>query len=164
GARLELPRQYAERAVYLVSGAVEVVGRAIDPLRMAVFADGDETVIEAQAPSVLMLLGGDPVGNRFIEWNFVSSSRPRIEQAMARAIARVGFLILLTTAAFCAGVVPDQPLQSTGVPWHDAAQAVLRIAWWLWMAWVLVAFLRAFVIVERRPREGKLLQDLLAGL
>jgi hypothetical protein len=50
---------------------------------MAVFADGDETVIEAQAPSVLMLLGGHPVGDRFIEWNFVSSSRQRIEQAKA---------------------------------------------------------------------------------
>jgi redox-sensitive bicupin YhaK (pirin superfamily) len=83
GARLELPRQYAERAVYLVSGAVGVGGRAINPLRMAVVADGDETVIEAQAPSVLMLLGGDPVGDRFIEWNFVSSSRQRIEQAKA---------------------------------------------------------------------------------
>jgi len=83
---------------------------------------------------------------------------------VARAIARVGFLILLTIALLYAGIVPYQPLQSTGVPWHDAAQAVLRIAWWLWMAWFLVGFLRAFVIVERRPREGKLLQDLLAGL
>lgn len=83
---------------------------------------------------------------------------------LARAIARVGFLILLTIALLYAGIVPYQPLESTGVGWHDAAQAVLRIAWWLWMAWFLVGFLRAFVIVERRPREGKLLQDLLAGL
>lgn len=83
---------------------------------------------------------------------------------LARAIARVGFLILLTLALLYAGIVPYQPLQSTGVPWHDAAQAVLKMAWWLWMAWFLVGFLRAFVIVERRPREGKLLQDLLAGL
>ena len=83
GARVELPRQYAERAVYLVSGTVEAGGRVIDPLRMAVFADGAEVVIEALAPSVLMLLGGDPVGERFIEWNFVSSSRRRIEQAKA---------------------------------------------------------------------------------
>jgi redox-sensitive bicupin YhaK (pirin superfamily) len=83
GARFELPRQYAERALYLVSGAIEADGQAIDPLRMAVFADGAETVIEALAPSVLMLLGGDPVGERFIEWNFVSSSRQRIEQAKA---------------------------------------------------------------------------------
>jgi small-conductance mechanosensitive channel len=83
---------------------------------------------------------------------------------MARAIGRVGFLILLTVSLLYAGIVPYQPLQSTGVPWHDAAQAILRIAWWLWMAWFLVGFLRAFVIVEHRPREGKLLQDLLAGL
>jgi redox-sensitive bicupin YhaK (pirin superfamily) len=83
GARVELPRQYAERALYLVSGAVEAGGRVIDPRRMAVFADGAETVIEALAPSILMLLGGDPVGERFIEWNFVSSSRQRIEQAKA---------------------------------------------------------------------------------
>ena len=81
GARVELPRQYAERAAYLVSGAIEAGGRVIDPLRMAVFADGAETVIEALAPSVMMLLGGDPVGERFIEWNLVSSSRRRIEQA-----------------------------------------------------------------------------------
>jgi small-conductance mechanosensitive channel len=83
---------------------------------------------------------------------------------MARAIARVDFRILLTIALLYAGIVPYHPLQSTGVPWHDAAQAVLRIAWWLWMAWFLVGFLRAFVIVEHRPRESKLLQELLAGL
>jgi hypothetical protein len=44
---------------------------------------GTRTVIETLAPTVLMLLGGDPVGERFIEWNFVSSSRQRIEQAKA---------------------------------------------------------------------------------
>ena len=72
---------------------------------------------------------------------------------IARAIARVGCLALLTIALLYAGIVPYHPLQSTGVPWHDAAQAVLKIAWWLWMAWFLVGFLRAFVIVERRPHE-----------
>jgi small-conductance mechanosensitive channel len=83
---------------------------------------------------------------------------------IARAIARVGFLTLLTIALLYAGIVPYRPLQPIGVPWHDAANAVLKIAWWLWMAWFLVGFLRAFVIIEHRPREGKLLQDLLAGV
>jgi hypothetical protein len=50
---------------------------------MAVFARGAEAVVVATAPSVLMLLGGTPVGERFIEWNFVSSSRERIAQAKA---------------------------------------------------------------------------------
>ena len=42
--------------------------------------------------------------------------------------------------------------------------AVLKIAWWAWGAWLLVGFLRSFLIFERRPREAKLLQDLIAGL
>ena len=50
------------------------------------------------------------------------------------------------------------------MPFRDAAHAVLKIAWWLWAAWFLVGFLRAFVVTEHRPREGKLIQDLLAGL
>jgi redox-sensitive bicupin YhaK (pirin superfamily) len=51
--------------------------------QLAVFARGAGAVLEATAPSVLMLLGGAPIGERFIEWNFVSSSRARIEQAKA---------------------------------------------------------------------------------
>jgi hypothetical protein len=64
---------------------------------------------------------------------------------MARAIARVGFLILLTIALLYAGIAPYQPLQSTGVPWHDAAHAVLKIAWWLWMAWFLVGLVQGLL-------------------
>ena len=50
---------------------------------MIVFEEQAPAVVQASAPSVLMLLGGAPVGQRFIEWNFVSSSRDRIEQAKA---------------------------------------------------------------------------------
>jgi redox-sensitive bicupin YhaK (pirin superfamily) len=50
---------------------------------MIIFERNAPAVIEALSPSVLMLLGGEPVGQRFIEWNFVSSSRERIEQAKA---------------------------------------------------------------------------------
>ena len=56
------------------------------------------------------------------------------------------------------------PLPSTGSPFRDAVHGALQVAWWLWAAWFLVSCLRAFVIVEHRPREGKLLQDLLASL
>lgn len=83
GARVALPQEYAERAAYLVSGAVSANGQAVAPTQMIVF-DGDaHTVLQASASSVLMLLGGEPVGQRFIEWNFVSSSQERIEQAKA---------------------------------------------------------------------------------
>jgi small-conductance mechanosensitive channel/CRP-like cAMP-binding protein len=83
---------------------------------------------------------------------------------LARAILRVMVLILLTIVLVNAEIVPYQPLQFTGSPFLDAVHAALKVAWWLFAAWFLVGFLRAFVIVEHRPREGKLLQDLLAGL
>ncbi|HEU0154540.1 MAG TPA: mechanosensitive ion channel family protein [Stellaceae bacterium] len=81
-----------------------------------------------------------------------------------RAIARVILLIVLTIVLLRAGVVPYRPLVITGAPLSDAVRAVLKIAWWFWAAWFVVGFLRAFVVTERRPREGKLIQDLLAGL
>ncbi len=83
---------------------------------------------------------------------------------LGRAIVRVVFLVFLTIAFVRADIVPYQPLRSTGTPLLDVVHGALKIAWWLWAAWFLVGFLRAFVIVERRPRESKLLQDLIAGL
>lgn len=83
---------------------------------------------------------------------------------VSRAIVRVCFLVALTIVLLHAGVVPYQPLTLTGVPFQDAVHAVLKIAWWLWAAWFLVGLLRAFAVSEHRPREGKLIQDLLAGL
>lgn len=83
GTTLEMPADYPERAAYVVSGRIEVDGQIIDALRMAVFDAGDTPVLKALEPSVVMVLGGEPVGQRFIDWNFVSSSKERIEQAKA---------------------------------------------------------------------------------
>src|SRR5882724_757027 len=60
GTRMSMPREYAERAAYLVSGAVEADGSAITAAQMAVFGSGAEATVRATAPSVLMLLGGAP--------------------------------------------------------------------------------------------------------
>jgi small-conductance mechanosensitive channel/CRP-like cAMP-binding protein len=84
--------------------------------------------------------------------------------ALAKPIVRVVALAVLTVMLLHAGVVPYQPLVLTGIPLADAVRAALKIAWWLWTAWFLVGLLRAFVVAEQRPREGKLVQDLLAGL
>src|SRR5271166_5329247 len=86
------------------------------------------------------------------------------QQPVGRAIVRVEFLNLLTIALLHADIVPYQPLVLTGTPFRDAVHAILKIAWWLWTAWFLVGVLRAVVVFQRSPREGKLLQDLLAGL
>jgi hypothetical protein len=84
GAATRVPDGYAERAAYVVSGAVEVAGTRYQPGQMLVFAPGDAEAIRATGgPARIMLLGGDPVGERFIWWNLVSSSQQRIEQAKA---------------------------------------------------------------------------------
>jgi redox-sensitive bicupin YhaK (pirin superfamily) len=83
GGRIALPRDYPERAAYLVAGAVSADGQRVPAGQMALFERQAPGELEASAPSVLMLLGGAPVGRRFIEWNFVSSSKARIAAAKA---------------------------------------------------------------------------------
>jgi hypothetical protein len=83
GAKAELPAEYPERAAYVADGSVEVDGHVYGRGRMLVFNPGQPVTFTAVEPASVMLLGGEPVGPRFIEWNFVSSSRERIEQAKA---------------------------------------------------------------------------------
>jgi len=82
-ARVALPSEYSERAVYVAAGEVESRDQRFPAGRMLVFDQGEDTTLRATQPSTLMALGGEPVGERFIEWNFVSSSKQRIEQAKA---------------------------------------------------------------------------------
>ena len=81
GARLVVAGAYPERAVYCASGEIEVGGTALRPGQMAVLAGRDATDIVARQPANVMVLGGEPVGERFLLWNFVSSSKERLEQA-----------------------------------------------------------------------------------
>lgn len=83
GARFALPDTHAERAAYIVSGSVESDGETFEAQRMLVFAERAPAVVKAIRDTVLMLVGGASLGPRYIEWNFVSSSKDRIEQAKA---------------------------------------------------------------------------------
>src|SRR5271165_6535122 len=86
------------------------------------------------------------------------------QKPMWRAVARVIFLALLTLLMMYHAIVPYQPLQLTGTPYRDLIAGALKIAWWLWAAWFFVALVRAVVIFEGRPREGRLIQDILSAL
>lgn len=81
GARLPLPPLTEEQALYAVEGIVEVDGEALAPQRMALLAPAAGMVLEARAPARCVLIGGAPLGERFMWWNFVASSRRRIAQA-----------------------------------------------------------------------------------
>ncbi|MCR0985378.1 pirin family protein [Roseomonas pecuniae] len=82
GASLPLP-EHEERGAYVVEGAVEIAGDRFEAGRMLVFRAGDGLAITAgpQGARLLMLGGAAMDGPRFLFWNFVSSSRERIEQA-----------------------------------------------------------------------------------
>ncbi|QDQ28056.1 pirin family protein [Chitinimonas arctica] len=85
GAVFEIPADHAERGVYLARGAIEIDGEAVMPGQLAVLQPGVNATVTAQAESRLMVLGGEPLdGPRYIWWNFVASSKERIEEAKLR--------------------------------------------------------------------------------
>ncbi len=81
GTRFSLPKEHTERGLYIVKGSIEANGNSYHDAQMLVFSKNDESVIAAKEYTVLMLLGGEPLGDRYIWWNFVSSRKERIEQA-----------------------------------------------------------------------------------
>jgi len=88
GARLQVPTEHAERAAYVVEGSVKLTpdDGGFGEGQLLVFKPGEPITLAATAssPARVMLLGGAPMdGPRHIWWNFVSSSKDRIEQAKA---------------------------------------------------------------------------------
>jgi len=83
GAKAQIPAEYSERAAFIASGAVEIDGRTYGPGQMIVFTAGEPILVTGVAEGDVMLLGGEPLGHRFLDWNFVSSSKARIDQAKA---------------------------------------------------------------------------------
>ena len=82
GATLALPGAHEERALYVIDGAVACGTERTEAGRMLVFVPGASVTLRADSPARVVLLGGTPLdGPRHIYWNFVSSSKARIEQA-----------------------------------------------------------------------------------
>jgi len=82
GTALSLPDEHEERAIYVIDGTIECGAQRTEPGRMLVFAPRVSVTLRAAAPTRVVLLGGAPLdGARHIFWNFVSSSKARIEQA-----------------------------------------------------------------------------------
>ena len=82
GATAEIPGGHKERALYIATGAVELDGTRYESGQMLVLGAAASRVT-AQERSAVMVLGGEPLGERFIYWNFVSSSKDRLAQAAA---------------------------------------------------------------------------------
>ena len=83
GAKAGIPAEYPERAAFVAAGEVEIDGQPLKTGQMAVFAAGETVTVTGAEEAEVMIIGGEPVGPRFIDWNFVSSSQERLEQAKA---------------------------------------------------------------------------------
>lgn len=82
GGIADIPGGYKERALYIATGAVELGGVRYESGRMLVLS-ATASHVRALERSAVMIPGGEPVGERFIHWNFVSSSKARLAQAAA---------------------------------------------------------------------------------
>ncbi len=82
GAELVVPDEYEERAAYVVEGTVSCGAEDVVAPRLLVFEDGEDAVLRSAAGARVLLLCGAPLdGPRHLYWNFVSSSKERIERA-----------------------------------------------------------------------------------
>ena len=82
GASYRVPADAEERAVFVLDGHVTISGDRFSENRLLVFRPGDEIVVSSEHGAHFMLFGGASLGSkRYIWWNFVSSSKERIEQA-----------------------------------------------------------------------------------
>jgi hypothetical protein len=114
GARFGLPQGHTERAAYVAKGSVEISGRTYGTGQMLVFNPGADPVLRAREAATLMLLGGEPLGERFIWWNFVSSRRERIEEA--KADWREGRILLPPTDNLEFVPLPEDRTKPAGNP------------------------------------------------
>jgi len=81
-ATLPLPGEHAERSVYILEGSIEIAGETFAEHRLLIFRPGDAITLRAVTAARIIIAGGEPLdGDRHIWWNFVSSSKDRIEQA-----------------------------------------------------------------------------------
>lgn len=82
GAQMTVPQDYAQRALYVVSGSVMVGTEPVAQGELVVLGEGHAVQVTASEDACVMMLGGEPLdGDRFLWWNFVASDKQLIEAA-----------------------------------------------------------------------------------
>ena len=104
----------SERALYVAKGAIEVGDRTFHEGQMIVLEPTAEPTVKALVQSTVMVLGGEPVGERLIWWNFVASSQARIDQA--KADWKAGRMTLPHADDLEFIPLPDEPAKAQAAP------------------------------------------------
>jgi redox-sensitive bicupin YhaK (pirin superfamily) len=88
GTRLEIPAAAQERALYAVDAPFRLDGTVCAPHRLVVLPEGATPLLETDGAARIALVGGAPLGHRFIVWNFVATTREKIRAAEDAWLAR----------------------------------------------------------------------------
>jgi len=83
GVAFAVPKAHEERALYVISGALECGGRSVEAGQTIMFAPRSDAGVKALRASHVLGFGGGPIGKRYLWWNFVNSAQDRIEAAKA---------------------------------------------------------------------------------
>jgi redox-sensitive bicupin YhaK (pirin superfamily) len=81
GQSFDWPRQYSEQAIYVVEGSVQIDGETVPTHHMGMLPDADSAQISSPDGARIALFGGEPIGKRYLWWNFVATSPERIRAA-----------------------------------------------------------------------------------
>ena len=84
GSKIPLRPDHEERGLYIVEGEIQIAGDVFKSGHMMTFHTGGEITIEARTNARLILLGGESIGERYLWWNFVASSKEQIREAALR--------------------------------------------------------------------------------
>jgi small-conductance mechanosensitive channel len=92
-----------------------------------------------------------------VVWYFQGGGRP-----MARLIVQILFFAGMTAVLGFSGILPHWVAETDFQGAYLAKSA--RILWWIHLAWTLIGFVRLYIVVEHRPREARLLQELVVAV
>ncbi|OWW04504.1 hypothetical protein ATY81_00430 [Rhizobium sp. R72] len=94
-----------------------------------------------------------------IVWHLQGRNRPT-----ARLIVQILFFSSMTAVLILAGILPHRADETSFSGFMDVLSISARVLWWTHLAWTLIGFVRIYIVLERRPREARLLQDLIVAV
>ena len=81
-----------------------------------------------------------------------------------RLVGQLAFFLALTTLLLYHGIVPYEPIPPNASTLQRVFIGIAKVIWWINAAWSLISIVRVFLILEQKPREGRILQDLVVGV
>lgn len=92
-------------------------------------------------------------------WHLIPARR-----ANTRLLVQIAFFCTMSTLLLDGAVVPYRPSQGDAATADAVLVGAAKTLWWIHLAWALIGFVRIYLVFERKPREARLLQDLVVGI